>query len=492
MLAIINSVLRRELKIIQYLYENKGLHPIKDLMELTGVTEKTIRADIHRINKDFPRLHIEKGVKSQVELKCSDHVGLEYVYRKTMESAIRFQFLESLLVNGNRPIHFYVENLFISESFVRKLVHEWNRAFKRNKFDISITTSNALNIEGDEILIRQVYSCYLMEKYGGDFQHEALKFNSSWELVSTLAEHLSLKLTYAERMRVSYWVFICIQRMKVGYFIKKTASKQDKDKIAKILYDKISKDASFMGQFLKDYQIRLSAEVLTDILEVFRYDFLISGEFPNNSPIYEQKDNSLTMDALRSFLLSFLSSVHCENTFSEWRMAAIYSSMSFRMQITFFFYDHYGEFKKYVKRVNPLFLHNFEIHLENSDIASEMKENDNLKNELLYYIVIYMKLSLENLPKLKKQKTLLILTTHHTGFDKLMKEKIDNEFAGYINTSLYQAKQFQFDIEYLKQFDLILTNYDHIPEELQSRILYLDSDIPSVLFEKIKIKLGSE
>lgn len=489
MLEVISSVLKRELEIIQYLYKNRGPQTIEGLMEIVEVTEKTIRNDIDRINKNYPLLCIERGTKSQVTINCADDVGLEYVYRKIMESSIEFDFLESLLMNPNCSIKYYVETLFVSESFIRQLVHKWNNAFKRRGLDISISTAQVVKVEGDEVFIRQVFSQYLVEKYSGDFQHKFKKINGAWELMRFIGKNLAIDIPYSTHLKLSYWILVCAQRRKNGYYIKRDTDRQYENKVIELLYHKISENHLFTKQFMRDYQVSLSLEFLMDSLDIFDYDLIILKRFRERVPSYKKNKETLPIVALKDFLQSFYRSIHYEITLTENMLAMIYSSMIFPFQINYFFYNSFGEFKEYIKTENPLFVKTFESQLRQSAFPDYLKENSDWKDELLYHTIIHSKLLVEKLPKLIGCKKLLILTTFHNDYENLLKEKIENEFTETVDVSLYRSDELNFDINYIKKFDLIITNYDSIPEELEKQILYLDICASTELFERIESKL---
>lgn len=482
MREVLNAVLKRELTIIEYLYKNRGLHTIDEIIELTGVTEKTIRTDIKRINRNFPLLRIERELKTHVRLVCSGKIGLEYVYRKIMESSVDFTFFEYLLIEPNHSIKHYEEHLFISESFIRQLVRRWNTTFHKKGFNISISTAQKVKIEGDELQLRQLYAQYLIEKYGGDFQHNFQSISSTWKLMGYIGEVLSIDLCYSRKLRLSYWLFVCIQRLKHGYRIDQEASRNNET--IQLLYDNISRNVVFLKQFMYDYQIGFSMEVLSESLKVFDDYFFVLKHGKNN------QEEDISKADLKSFLQSLYLAIGCEGLLSERIIWTIYSFLKSQFRVTFFCYNYYGEFKECVKKESPLFLKMFEIHLEQSDLPSYMKTDEGLKERLLYHVVVHSKLLLEKLPKSNGRKKLLILTTFHNNYEDLLIEKLENRFSENVHISRYQSDDLHFDLEYIKQFDLILTNYDHIPENLKNRTLCLDTGISMRVIEKIKKKLA--
>lgn len=109
-----------------------------------------------------------------------------------------------------------------------------------------------------------------------------------------------------------------------------------------------------------------------------------------------------------------------------------------------------------------------------------------MRNEFLYNIVTHTPSLLEKMPKLIVQKKVLILTTFHSSHEKSLKEMIENKFSGNVLVSLYYSEGLQLDIEYLENFDVILTNYELGSKELESKIVYADVGASTELLGKVE------
>lgn len=506
MLALISSTLKRQLQIIQYLYNKRCQHSVEELVELVEATEKTIRMDIDRINENFPFLHVEINARTQLKLTRQDYAGIEHVYRKIMDLSLEFQIFEYVLSNSEQPIRVYTENFFISESMFRRIVSKWNKSFLRRELPVSIEVSPVVSVQGDEMVVRQLYYRYLTEKYEGDFQNESLKKHLSiWKLVERIWEILGMELFYVSHLKLSFSMFVSIQRIRQGHFIKKDYTETG-EKIARSIYNKISEDIVFAEQFMYDNQVGLSAELILDTIKI--YDFLLLESLTEDE-IYSYEDKGaglnlevigaglnleaigtvLTLAEIKEFLASFYEDIDYQSTSLEQTAIAVFKSLNFLKRVPFFFYDPYQEFKEYVKAENPQLIAIFEAHLEKSTLPDILKRRDVFKNEFLIYILLYSKSILKKSAHLKAQKKILILTTYYIQYVYWVKEEIESRFAGHAEVSLYQSGHLQFDRDYLNQFDIILTNYKNLPSNLESRAIYLDVGVPATFLEKIERKL---
>ncbi len=254
MLEVISPALKRQLRIIQYLYKKKEPCRTKELAELLEVSEKTIRADMNHIDENFTLLNIEVSSNSQVKLNCSDYVGIEYVYRKIMDLSLEFKIFEYLLSNSDRSIGEYLKKFFVSESMFRRIIQKWNKAFAKRGLPVTIDISPVVTVQGNEMIVRQLYYRYFIEKYEGDFQNEFWKKgNSIWEFITRVWSILEMDISYSTHLKLSYWVFVSIQRVRKGYFVEKEYTETGK-KIAQLLCDEISKDIVFIEQFMGSSQ----------------------------------------------------------------------------------------------------------------------------------------------------------------------------------------------------------------------------------------------
>lgn len=489
MLEVISPALKRQLQVIQYLYQKREPYRTKELVELLKASEKTIRADINHINENFTLLNIEIGSNGQVKLNCSDYIGIEYVYRKIMGLSLEFKIFEYLLSNSDRSISEYLKKFFVSDSMFRRIIQKWNKAFEKRGLPVTIDISPVVTIQGNEMVVRQLYYRYFIEKYEGDFQNAFWEKNGSiWEFITRVWNILEMKISYSTHLKLSYWVFVSIQRVQKGYFVEKEYTEAG-EKIAQLLCDKISKDIVFMEQFMYDNHVRLSVELLVDMMEIHDFDLLLLERLKKDISSYEQKETGLSLVAIKEFLFSLFESVGYHDLTLEKTSISVYNSLVFLNEIPFFFYDPYQEFKAYVKTENPQFVAIFENLLEESALPSAFKQKDELKNELLYYVVIHSESLLERVAHLTSQKKILILTTYYYKYMFWLKGKIERRFARTVAVSLYQSYQLQFDREYLSQFDIILTNYDRLPSEFQDRTIYLDVGVSATFWEKIERKL---
>ncbi len=488
---IINSRLQRELQIIQYLLKKRGHCEVRvdELVSLVNTSEGTVLSDINRINKNFAYLYINITSDGQVSLNCPDHVGLEYVYRKIMEESLEFQILEYLLTDPKQPLFVYIDRFFISESKFRRIISKWNRILSNRGLPVSISISPVVALQGDEMTIRKLYYRYLIEKYEADFHHNFFKKRYTlWGLVKRISSTYSIEVAHETKKKLSYWLYVCIQRMKNGYYMEKKRT-ETKKRIAQLLYNKISRNSVFTAQFSYENQVDFSVEVLFDLMETYGFGSLLSGEAMIGLHDHENEKTGLSLKAVRDFLFSFFDSVNYQDASFDLTAVAVHRFLNFIDVVQYFFYDPYRGYKEYIKVENPQFVLLFEKHVEESSLPDYIKGNNVLKDELLYYIVFYTKTILEKAVHLKNQKKIIILTTYYYRYVEWLKGMIERKFPGTVAVSFYQSHQLQFDGDYLEDFDLILTNYDDLPRQLEKRAIYLDVGVTPYFWRKLEKEL---
>lgn len=487
MLEVINPTLKRQLQIIQYLYKNRGVQlRIRELADLVKATEITVRSDIKQINENFPTLHIEIFPKSLIELICPDSFGIEHVYRRIMHLSQEINIFEYLLDKPNQHKKFYLEKFFISESSLWRIIHKWNDFFQKKKLDIRIVTSPIVSVEGNEAAIRKLYYRCLTEKYLGDARNIFFeKDHSIWEIISHLEDIFSVEISYSDHLKLSYWFYVCIRRIKHKYFIQEKYTEANRI-LSQLLYDEVD-NPILKEQFMHDHQTELSIENLLDIMSAYDSDLFITKHLTKDISDY-CKNEDLSMIALKDFLLSFSDSIQYDIPFFEQTLALVYFFVTWEYPIPFFFYNRYREFKEDIKKGDPFLLEMFDIHLEGSTLPNDLKYNDELKDQFLYHVIIHTQILLEDSHQIQRKK-ILILATFSKGFMYSIKKKLENKFKENILVSFYNSNHLSLELGYLKKFDIILTNYNHLSSELDSRIIYMDIGSHEESIEKIQKRL---
>ncbi|EOH91559.1 helix-turn-helix domain-containing protein [Enterococcus villorum] len=129
MLDILSKKMKRQLLLLKLLFEGET-YRFQELEHQLNCSSKTLRNDLIDIDSYAKEIKIHTDRESGVYAEIAPHVTEEYVYRTIMNESIEYHFLESILLNRYTNYLELAEQLFISESTLRRMVNRINLVLK--------------------------------------------------------------------------------------------------------------------------------------------------------------------------------------------------------------------------------------------------------------------------------------------------------------------------------------------------------------------------
>ena len=129
MLDILSKKMKRQLLLLKLLFEGEK-YRFQELEHQLNCSSKTLRNDLIDIDSYAKEIKIHTDRESGVYAEIAPHVTEEYVYRTIMNESIEYHFLESILLNRYTNYLELAEQLFISESTLRRMVNRINLVLK--------------------------------------------------------------------------------------------------------------------------------------------------------------------------------------------------------------------------------------------------------------------------------------------------------------------------------------------------------------------------
>ena len=157
---IYDNHLKRSMKILEILHEEKHTITIKKLEEHLGVSRKTVFVTLEFVKTLLPEKIYLSISNNEVELH---NAGTETIEKSLIEVAQKtssFQILEHAFLNKGLTIHELSEKLFMSVSALRARIQHINKVL--HTFDCSLSLYN-LQFIGDEANIRYFGYTYFSE-----------------------------------------------------------------------------------------------------------------------------------------------------------------------------------------------------------------------------------------------------------------------------------------------------------------------------------------
>jgi len=160
MLKILSKKLKRQLKLLEYLFEG-NTYRFNDLENLLGCSAKTLRNDLLDLNSYASDITIQMTREEGVKATILPHVTEDYIYQVIKQESIEYRYLEAILLHKFKNYLELADYLFISESTLRRIVDKINPMLQ--SFDLKVQA--LIKLVGNDQIITEMTVQFLMEKY---------------------------------------------------------------------------------------------------------------------------------------------------------------------------------------------------------------------------------------------------------------------------------------------------------------------------------------
>ena len=176
MLKILSKKLKRQLKLLEYLFEGET-YRFNDLEHLLGCSAKTLRNDLLDIHSYASDIKIQMTREEGVRATILPHVTEDYIYQVIKQESIEYRYLEAILLHKFKNYLELADYLFISESTLRRIVDKINPMLQ--SYDLKVQA--LIKLVGNDQIITEMTVQFLMGKY--HYFEEA--FPTSFRLIVT-------------------------------------------------------------------------------------------------------------------------------------------------------------------------------------------------------------------------------------------------------------------------------------------------------------------
>lgn len=167
---------QRQKKLIEFLQENQGWRTGKEIALFLGVSSRTIRSDINKINQCFSKRIILSNCHKGYFLK--ENFSVESILKDQISISIpqtpieRSSFIiKRLLLSNNKEINIVnLENeIFVSESSLESDLRRVRKRIAGYSNLKLVRSKHFIRLEGNEEEKRKLYKVLLEEEINGDF-----------------------------------------------------------------------------------------------------------------------------------------------------------------------------------------------------------------------------------------------------------------------------------------------------------------------------------
>ena len=295
---LLENSLLKHYYIISYLL-NKDWMTIDRLAQEIKIPARTIRQDIGNINQYIAPARIESSQRFGIRLVYDASHNPLYIYAAIYGQSTRFLILEEIFLHHYSSTIQLAEELFISESTLKRHVLAINQVLEHDGFRIDMQT---LDIVGDEKKVHFFYYCYFLERY---WFIDAFLSQEDLQLVDEIIAEFSTRFpklkspryqsfSFLNKLRTT--VFICLKRNSRGHTFKDASLVEESATFSSELRQKIA----------RIYKINCSSFVFSQLFYLFfnsrnalTYDDLLvkSRQDPDIHSIYQALSHFLDVTA---------------------------------------------------------------------------------------------------------------------------------------------------------------------------------------------------
>ena len=310
MRALLTQKEQRQLRILEYLFENPSWIHLDPLAEALGINSRIIKSDIKEMRDVLSCFEIQSSTAG-IRLANNGNMGIERIYRHVLQDSSNFQVLKAFfLLEEPFTYEHLAQTLDVSLPSLRKKVAEINSILQNKyRFKLKVTP---ISIIGDERDIRFFFAQYFHEAYG----YFKWPFTDSREdieeFVAFFIKMTEFPASYANLLQIETQIAVNLHRYKNGATID-TMSDSSNDLP---LYNHLSEYQDQLKPLAKRLNIEINRETLEQLFDSYTQKgiFFTVEEFLAARSVYKEVDHSYhaARDVLDNLTREF--GIHFSNT----------------------------------------------------------------------------------------------------------------------------------------------------------------------------------
>ena len=396
MLNILSKKMKRQLLLLELLFEGET-YRFQDLDSQLKCSSKTLRNDLMDIDSYAKEINIHTDRENGIFAEIAPHVTEEYIYRIIMNESIEYQFLEAIVLNKYTNYLEVTEQLFISESTLRRMVKRINLSLEQYHLRIR----GLIRLTGNTQLIEKLTIQLLLEEYvclEEAFNEEICQKSRQLYLkyiTNNQLQDIIRKLEHRKHNQLLFYI-----AMKI-YQVKNEKQFIEKEQNNLLCLESNEK---------QNTSLWLSLEEDQDLIKyIFEQPFVCSLlDIQNNSDDYQQKPYLTKMVGILLDYLEIKYQIKCEE-----RQEICYKIINdgdYMENLSFILYDKHHQF---LKQILPeiesiqVGLKNYLINKDQKELLKYMK-NDEFTRKLVALLLVYWHDLLKKIETSKQIRALIV------------------------------------------------------------------------------------
>lgn len=211
---------KKKVDIIEKIFNTKN-HSCTQarLLKELKMTYPTLRNLIETINYDaklfgFENFSITHSPPNQLyTLEMDEESNIQMVIHSYIRQTTKFRLLELLLTTSFATIQVVADRLFISYTSIRKDIKELNKLLE--PYCITISTSNGIYLEGEEMGIRMFYSMIFLTVFGGEsWPFLFIRYSEISELLEKCPKEIYNARSFDKSIAIHFYIAIHLLRVR--------------------------------------------------------------------------------------------------------------------------------------------------------------------------------------------------------------------------------------------------------------------------------------
>lgn len=457
MRALLTQKEQRQLRILEYLFENPSWIHLDPLAEVLGINSRIIKSDIKEMREVLSCFEIQSSTAG-IRLANNGNMGIERIYRHVLQYSSNFQVLKAFfLLKEPFTYEHLAQTLDVSLPSLRKKVAEIN-SILQNKYHFKLKVT-PISIIGDERDIRFFFAQYFHEAYG----YFKWPFTDSREdieeFVAFFIKMTEFPASYANLLQIQTQIAVNLHRYKNGATIDTMSDSSNELP----LYSHLSEYQDQLEPLAKRLNIKINRETLEQLFDSYTQKgiFFTVEEFLAARSVHKEVDHSYhaARDVLDNLTREF--GIHFSNTDElVWHLhnTALLERQEINSESIISHNKSYALDK--IKRFFPHFYEAAVFEMMRYKSSLGQKEHAHAVIHLVYTLLTHATDLIEQLLNIQVKVRVLVLSE----FDFAHPQALISLYKFYTSKNIqfetWDKETLNVDEIMAADYDAILTNFD--------------------------------
>ncbi|WP_088810154.1 MULTISPECIES: helix-turn-helix domain-containing protein [Listeria] len=218
MRTLLEKSTRRRMELLEILIADNRWYKLEDLAEQLDCSKRTLNNDIAAIQNDLmDEWTLFTSRKLGIQIQTPENAHVDKLYQYFMQRSLSIKLLLGCFYTQNWTVEEWADELFTSPSSLYRLIHRIRKKMEIYGVELNI---NPVYITGNEAQVRYFFSQLYYTTFGLErWPFKADDREALDRYISTHEACVGYRFVYPQRQERFFWLQVCIERIRQGYFI---------------------------------------------------------------------------------------------------------------------------------------------------------------------------------------------------------------------------------------------------------------------------------